>query len=148
MRSEPITVSQDAPLREAIALMIKHQQQHILVTDSSDRFAGEIDAHQLSKLLVPGTVGADLGWITPDERKKSAADSAEEVEGYLKPHMDRPVRDFMDQDVPLAHPDMPIAEVFLLLRGGAERMPVIEKASQKLVGGISMLTILARLHSS
>ncbi len=146
MLTTPVKISKDAPISEAIVLILKHRQQHIYVVDTDGRFVGELDAHEFAKVLAPATVGPNYGMESEISSSASAAESYEQVEERLSKQVARPVKDFMDDDLPVVHPEMAIADVIMLLRGGTERMPVVD-ADGKLVGGISMISILERFHN-
>jgi len=145
MRSAPVTVSADATIGDAIKTMIQEGQQHVMVVEGDGRFVGEIDAHQLAKVLAPAAVGSDLVIRRAVSSEASAAENADEVKARLSKHIERKVRDFAQHDLAIVGPDLPIGDVIMLLRGGSERMPVVENG--KLVGTISMLSILERFHA-
>ena len=145
MLTEPVKISKDATISEAIALILKHRQQHIYAVDSDGRFVGELDAHEFAKVLAPATVGPNYGMESEISSSASAAETYQQVEERLSKQAGRPVKDFMRDDLPVVHPDMAIADVIMLLRGGTERMPVVD-GDGKLVGGISMISILERFH--
>jgi CBS domain-containing protein len=81
--------------------------------------------------------------ISADE---SVAESLEDAKKRLEPYRNRKIKDFVDHDIPVVRPDLPIATALMLLRGGVGRVPVVDAASKKLLGTLSMLSILSRIR--
>ncbi len=138
MHQPPTHVRQSATLEEAIELMFDRHIQPLLVTDDEDRFVGEIQSLQFAKLLLPASVGLAFGVHNTDDLGKSVADLNER----LKPHLSRPIREFIDHDIPVVLEKAPLIDALMLLRGGVVRVPVLDAPGGKLIGAISMLTIL------
>jgi CBS-domain-containing membrane protein len=115
--------------------------QALLVVDEQQRFVGEVSAWQLAKILVPSNSRVFIG----DQPHAGADETLADLVARLGPFLDRPVSDFVDHDVPTVHPKTPLTEALLLLRGGALRMPVTEGPDDKLVGAVSVLTVLRRV---
>jgi CBS domain-containing protein len=141
MQASPTAIQRSAKLKEAIELMAGRHMQTLLVVDEQNRFVGEVSALQLAKMLVPKTARAFIG----DHPDASADETVRDLVARLKPYLDRPVADFVDHDVPTVHPKTPLTEALLLLRGGALRMPVTEGPENRLVGAVSVLTVLRKV---
>ncbi|MFW5680536.1 MAG: HPP family protein [Pseudomonadota bacterium] len=144
MHESPTAIQRTAKLREAIELMASRHMQALLVVDDQNRFVGEISALQLAKMLVPRNARAFIG----DHPDASADETVDDLVARLKPYLDRPVADFVDHDIPTVHPKTPLTEALLLLRGGALRMPVTDGPDDRLVGAVSVLTVLRRVGQS
>lgn len=144
-REDPFCVTVDDTLWTAIDRMLDSHQLDLWVVDEEGRFVGQIRAFQFAKMLVPVTVGSHCEIESALSDDESVAESLQDAKKKLSPYRDRKVKDFVDHDVPVARPDMPIATALMLLRGGLERVPVVEAASKRLLGTLSMLTILARI---
>ena len=144
MQANPTTIQRQAKLRDAIELIAERHMQALLVVDEQQRFVGEISASQLAKVLLPPNARAFVG-AHPDA---SADETVADLVARLTPYLDRPVADFIDHDVPTVHPKTPLTEALLLLRGGALRMPVTEGADDRLVGAVSVLTVLRKVAES
>ena len=146
MREDPIHLTVDDTLSTAIDRMLDSHQLDLWVVDEEERFVGQIRAFQFAKMLVPVTVGSHFEMESAISADESVAESLADAKKKLSPYRDRKVKDFVDHDVPVARPDMPIATALMLLRGGIERVPVVDAASNNLLGTLSMLTILARIR--
>ncbi|TVQ31536.1 MAG: CBS domain-containing protein [Geminicoccaceae bacterium] len=141
MQTHPTAIQRKAKLREAIDLMAQRHIQAVLVVDENNRFIGEFSAIQLAKILLPPNARAFVGaHANPREDEKIP-----DLVARLRPYLDRPVGDFIDHDIPTVHPKTPLSEALLLLRGGALRMPVTEGPDDRLVGAVSVLTVLRKV---
>lgn len=138
MQANPTVIQRKAPLGEAIDLMATRHRQALLVVDEEHRFVGELSALQLAKILLPTNARAFVG----DRGNAAADETVPDLVARLRPYLDRPVSDFVDHDVPTVHPRTPLTEALLLLRGGVLRMPVTEEPDDRLVGAVSVLTVL------
>lgn len=147
MREDPFTVSVDDNLSTAIDLMVSRHQADLWVVDANFRFIGEIRALQFAKILVPVTVGSQYEIDSAISNDESVAESLEDAKQRLKPFLERKVKDYLDHEIPVVRPDMPIASALMLLRGGQVRMPVVDAETGRLLGTLSMLTMLAKLQS-
>jgi hypothetical protein len=112
-----------------------------MVVDEHHNYAGELNAFQLAKILLPHDARVFLGDHPAAHPGETVADLVER----LTPYLDRPVADFVDHDIPTVHPKTPLIEALLLLRGGVLRMPVTEGPDNKLVGALSVLTVMRRV---
>ncbi|MEO1091548.1 MAG: CBS domain-containing protein [Pseudomonadota bacterium] len=143
MQANPTAIQRSATLGEAIELMSKRHMQAVLVVDDQNRFIGEVSAYQLAKVLLPHNARAFGG----SRADVSVDEPLDELVERLTPYLDRKVSDFLDHDIPTVHPKTPLTEALLLLRGGALRMPVTEGPDDKLVGAVSVLTVLRRVKN-
>jgi CBS domain-containing protein len=144
MQSSPTAIQHRAKLREAIDLMSSRHLQSLMVVDEEQRFVGEVSALQLAKILLPHNARVFIG----DHPSASADETVADLVARLAPYLDRPVADFVDHEVPTVHPRTPLTEALLLLRGGALRMPVTEGPDDRLVGAVSVLTVLRKVGQS
>jgi CBS domain-containing protein len=141
MQVNPTTVRKSDKLRAAVDLMTSNHLQTVMVVDDHHNYAGELNAFQLAKILLPHDARVFVGDHPAAHPGETVADLVER----LTPYLDRPVADFMDQEVPTVHPKTPLVEALLLLRGGVLRMPVTEGPENKLVGALSVLTVMRRV---
>ena len=141
MQVNPTTVRKSDKLRAAVDLMTSNHLQTVMVVDDHHNYAGELNAFQLAKILLPHDARVFVGDHPAAHPGETVADLVER----LTPYLDRPVADFMDQEVPTVHPKTPLIEALLLLRGGVLRMPVTEGPENKLVGALSVLTVMRRV---
>ena len=138
MSGTPTSIRDDAKIRDAIHLMDERHMQVLMVTDAEGHFVGELSIYQFAKALLPRSVFAEYDAHDDVAGRESLA----EVAHRLVPYLDRPIRDFIDHNVPVVRPKTPLTDALLLLRGGALRIPVVDQPNQILVGAVSMLTIL------
>lgn len=141
MQTGPTTIQHHAKLREAIDLMTARHLQALMVVDEQQRFVGEISALQMAKILLPRNARVFIG----DQPDASASETLLDLVSRLRPYLDRLVADFVDHDVPTVHAKTPLADALLLLRGGALRIPVTEGPDNRLVGALSVLTVLRKV---
>jgi CBS domain-containing protein len=132
------TVLDTATLGEALARMIKHHMQQLLVVNAEGVFLGEVTTFTLAKLLLPQTTGAE------QSREEAQLETVGDVDDRITPHLGRRVADFVEHELPAVNPDTPLSTALRLLADGKLRLPVIDPATNKLVGVISPLTVLRR----
>ena len=85
------TVLNTAPLSEALARMIKHHLQQLIVVDDEGNYVGEITSFTLAKLLLPN------GSQSPQEAEW---ETVGDVDQRIQPHLGQRVADFVDTDSP------------------------------------------------
>lgn len=129
------TIANTALLSEALARMVKHHLQQLIVIDAEGKYLGEMTTFTLARMLLPE--GAQT-------RQEAEWETVGEVDDRIQPHLSRRVADFVDTEVPVMTPDTPLVEALKLLAGGRLRLPVVDRETGKLVGVISALTVLRR----
>lgn len=138
VRSTP-TVLDTATLAEAMAIMIKHRRQQLLVVNAKDEYVGEITTFTLARLLLPPEL---------TDRDPSAEEAEQEtvvdVDDRIAPYLGRRVSEFAEHDLPIMHPDTPLVAAIKLLANGKLRLPVVDPKTNKFVGAISSLSVLRR----
>ena len=132
------TILDTATLGEALARMIKHHMQQLLLVNAVGDFVGEITTFSLAKLLLPG------GLDHPQTAAEADAETVTDVDDRIMPHLGRRVIDFAEHDLPIMRPDTPLSEAVKLLAGGRLRLPVVDPKTNKFIGVISPLTVLRR----
>src|SRR5512134_3095347 len=90
------TILDTATLGEALARMIKHHMQQLLLVNQAGEFVGEITTFTLAKLLLNGS-----GTQTQEEAE---AETVSDVDDRITPHLGRRVRDFAEHDLPTMGP--------------------------------------------
>jgi CBS domain-containing protein len=132
------TVEDKATLAEALAKMVKHHMQQLLVVNANGEFQGEITTFTLAKLLLPkeGEAGAS--------REHAEAETVSDVDERIGPYLGHRVAEFIEHDLPVITPETPLTEALKHLVSGRLRLPVVDPATNKLVGVVSALTILRR----
>ncbi|NBC31378.1 MAG: CBS domain-containing protein [Alphaproteobacteria bacterium] len=137
VRSVP-TVADTATLAQALATMVKHHMQDLLVVNANGEFTGEISSFTLARLLLPTEAEGE------QTREEAQDETVQDVDNRIAPHLMRRVADFAERNVRVMHPDTPLAEALKLLASGALRLPVVDPTTNKLLGAISSLTVLRR----
>jgi len=132
------TVRDRDTMGEALATMVKHRRQALLVVDENETYVGEITSFTLARLLLPSE--QDMARATQQPEFETIND----VDDRITPHLSRHVADFAEDDVPIMYPETPLVEAIKLLAEGALRLPVVEPETKKLLGAISSLTVLRR----
>jgi CBS domain-containing protein len=130
------TILDTATLGEALARMIKHHMQQLLIVNEAGEFVGEVTTFTLAKLLLTNGSGPT--------REEAEAETVSDVDDRIMPHLGRRVRDFAEHDLPVVNPDTPLMDAVRLLASGKLRLPVIDPSTNKFVGVISPLTVLRR----
>ena len=143
MHAGPTHIHRDAHLHEAVDLMAERHMQVLMVVGQDDRFVGELSVNQFAKALLPRSVFLEYEGHEDEAQRETLAD----VVNRLTPYLDRPIADFIDHDVPVVRPKTPLIDALMLLRGGALRIPVVDGPNDRLVGAISMLTVMRIVHS-
>lgn len=137
VRSTP-TVLDTATLAEAMAIMIKHHRQQLLIVNAEREFVGEITTFTLAKLLLPDNGERE------QSREEAELETVVDVDDRIAPHLGRRVVEFAEHDLPIMHPDTPLVHAIKLLAGGKLRLPVVDPKTNKFVGAISALSVLRR----
>ena len=137
VRSTP-TVLDTATLAEAMAIMIKHRRQQLLVVDAKDEYVGEITTFTLARLLLPQNGDGELS------QEEAEQETVVDVDDRIAPYLGRRVSEFAEHDLPIMHPDTPLAHAIKLLASGKLRSPVVDPKTNKFVGAISSLSVLRR----
>lgn len=136
VRSTP-TVLDTATLAEAMAIMIKHHRQQLLIINAKGEFVGEITTFTLAKLLLPDGE-------REYSREEAELETVVDVDDRIAPHLGRRVSEFAEHGLPIMNPDTPLVNAIKLLAGGKLRLPVVDPKTNKFVGAISSLSVLRR----
>ncbi len=138
-------IRSDATVGEALELFQKWHVQNILIAGPNGEFLGEIKANQFAKMLMPvGSGLEDLG--VGGHEKEAVRETYSDLQNRLEFHLKKPVTNFMDHDVPAVTPDTPLMDALIHLREGGLRIAVVEGPEKKLVGSLSLLTVLRKIE--
>lgn len=141
MHVPPTRMHANDTLKEAIDLMVARHMKHLPVVDDDEVFLGEISTVQLVQLLMPKFISVMRGLRSPSYLRESLEDLRQRLERGI----DRPVSDFIDRRVPVVRPDSPLIDALVLLQKRHITVPVVEEESGRLVGAISLFTVLGAL---
>ncbi|MES9873965.1 MAG: CBS domain-containing protein [Candidatus Sedimenticola sp. 6PFRAG7] len=144
MSSDPITLSADTPVSEALRLMCNHRIHNIPIMDGDGHFIGLFGLRNLLQALLPKAATLSPSLSNLD----FLADNLQEVVQCLEHVIDQPVRDYVEKEnVTVCRSDAPIMEVIRELYEAPSSLPVVlvEGDDMKLVGMISNWDILSKL---
>jgi CBS domain-containing protein len=141
MTKEPLTVREDETVADAVAKLIAHHSMSLPVLDANGRYVGMFGVSDLLGLLVPrvalaGNLMSNLRFIgdDPDELRRRYA----EVKS-------RRVSEAVDRNGARLHLDSPEVEAIRLCCRSHAEIPIIEKATEKVVGIVSCWDVLRAL---
>ena len=124
-----VAISPDAPLAQAIRLMIDHRVSGLPVIDSEGRAVGMLTEGDLLRRVETGTEGEAPGWFA------SFFFPGRQAERYVQTH-GRRVSEVMTPNVVCVEDDTPLSEVAALMqRKRIKRLPVVRGG--KVVGIVS-----------
>ncbi len=132
------TVLDTATLGEALAKMIKHHMQQLLVVNAEGTYLGEITTFTLAKLLLPQLEGRS------QTQEEAQLETIADVDDRITPHLGRKVSDLLEHLNPIVRPDTPLSEALSNFASGKLRLPVVDPETSQLIGVISPLTVLRR----
>lgn len=142
MRSPPTRIYQDNTVQEAIDMLLENHMYSLPVVDRSEVLVGVIGVERLLGVALPTSLSMKQGL-------KSAGFLPAEVEDLrvrLKDISQEPVLSYITTDIKYVYPDSPLTDALLLLYHSRVRIPVVERDSKRLVGGISFTTLLRKLN--
>lgn len=136
------TLKDTDSVAEAARRMLENHVSDLPVVDGAGKLVGMLKLERVLAALLPaaallGPGMQDLGFISDD--LDDLRDRMREIEARL-------VREFAVMPEQLVHPDTPPLEIVLQLYRGANNLPVVERASGKLVGTVSARDVLAALQ--
>ena len=136
---EPVCVSPDTSLLDALHLMLDKGVNHIPVCDGGT-WAGLVDINDVLRELLPVSARGERGL----QDLRFVGDGVALIASHLKDLANKPVREVELLDLPTLDEDTPLLEAALLLHRHAAPLPVLG-ADGKLKGMLSRRTLLAHL---
>ena len=141
MTKEPLTVREDETVADAAAKLVAHRYMSLPALDANGRYIGMFGIYDLLGLLVPrvalaGNLMANLRFI---------GDDPEELRRRYAEVKSRRVSEAVDRNGARLHPDSPEVEAVRLCCRSHAAIPVIEKATEKVVGIVSCWDVLRAL---
>jgi len=112
------------------------------VVDKDEIFVGEISTKRLTGLLLPASLRMKHGL----EQAGFMRDNLEDLRGRLAEVNNHTIEQYIAKDITVVYPDSPLMDALLLLYHKFIRIPVVERDSRRLVGGISFITVLRALE--
>ncbi|MBF0249192.1 MAG: CBS domain-containing protein [Alphaproteobacteria bacterium] len=146
----PIKISlyADEPAGAMIDFMVEKHMGLVPVVERDGTFAGLVSGDGLMTHLLPKALTA-LGRMVfhgGGFRKASFLhESAEDMNVRLEALRVRPIRDMLDRDVKVAHPETPLIDALMMIKSKQYVVPVVDH-DRKLVGAISFFSVLYGLR--
>jgi len=142
MHSPPTRLYLHSTVHEAIELLIEHHMYNVPVVDRDDRFVGEISVRRLMGLLLPASLSMELGLKNTSFMRESLTD----IKQRLTAVSGKTIAPYIATDITVVYPDSPLIDALMLLYHKYIRIPVVSRDSGRLVGGISLITLLRALE--
>lgn len=147
MTDQPVVIHRSEPIQKALQLLLQHKLLALPVVDDDGRFFGMFLRSQLVALLLPRIVQMEtkipeiarlleVGFLT---------DSIEDTQNRFRTFAGKPVGDYTQTDSPRLRPDTPIINAVLLLYRTRTYLPVVDEASERLLGVVSTWDVLAKI---
>jgi len=139
LHPEPLCVSPDTSLLDALHLMLDKGVNHIPVCDGG-AWAGLVDINDILYELLPVSARGEHGL----KDLRFVGDGVSLIAGHLKDLANKPVREVELHDLPTLDEDTPLLEAALLLHRHVAPLPVLD-ADGKFKGMLSRRTLLKHL---
>ena len=138
---EPVCVSPDTSLWEALHLMLDKRVNHLPVCDDGS-WVGLVDINDILGELLPASARGEHGL----KDLRFVGDGVPLIATHFKDLQNKPVRSVELCDLPTLDEDTPLLEAALLLHRHVRPLPVLT-ADGRLKGMLSRRTLLAHLIS-
>jgi acetoin utilization protein AcuB len=136
---EPVCVSPDTPLMDAMRLMLEKGVNHMPVCEGGN-WAGLLEINDILGELLPVSARGEHGL----QDLRFVGDGISLIASHIKELANKPVREVELHDLPTLDEDMPLLEAALLLHRHATPLPVLDTAG-KFKGMLSRRALLAHL---
>jgi CBS domain-containing protein len=136
---EPICVSPDTSLRDALQMMLEKRVNHLPVCEQGT-WIGLVDIDDILGEILPASARGEHGL----KDLRFVGDGFPLIAAHLKELASKTVRSVELRDLPTLDEDTPLLEAALLLHRHAQPLPVLG-ANGQLRGMLSRRTLLAHL---
>lgn len=143
MHTPPTHLYLDSTVHEAIELLIEHHMYNVPVVDRNEIFVGEISVKRLIGLLLPVSLSMEQGLKNTSFMRESLVDIRDRLEAVRN----NPIAPYIASDITVVYPDSPLIDALMLLFHKYIRIPVVNREDGRLVGGISLITLLRALET-
>ena len=143
MHSPPTHLYLDNTVHEAIELLIEHHMYNVPVVDRNDRFVGEISVRRLMGLLLPVSLSMDKGLRNTSFMREGLDDIKQRLDAVKN----KSIAPYVATDITVVYPDSPLIDALMLLFHKYIRIPVVNRDDRRLVGGISLITLLRAVEA-
>lgn len=141
MHPNPVTVLASQTVGTAIGVLDKNTFRSVPVTDGSGRMIGQFGVHAVLRMLVPRIATMKMGL----PHLPFVKDDLDDLKRRLRVFWDKPVGDYVDRDAYVVHLDTPLTKTVLALYHTHDNLPVVDRASGRLVGIISYWDVVRSL---
>ena len=142
MRSPPHRIYENSTVQEAIDVLLENHMYSLPVVDRDEILVGIITVKQIIGLALPVSLSMKKGLQTAGFLPADTNALTER----LKDSRQALVKQFMTTDIKYIYPDSPLTDALLLLYHSRIRIPVVERETKRLVGGISYTTLLRKIN--
>ena len=142
MHQPPTHLYVDNTVNEAIELLIEHHMYNVPVVDRNDIFVGEISVRRLIGLLLPVSLSMEKGLKNTSFMRETLPD----IKRRLDAVSSYPIEPYIATDITVVYPDSPLIDALMLLYHKYIRIPVVNRSDGRLIGGISLITLLRALE--
>lgn len=143
MHSPPTHLYIDSTVQDAIELLLEHHMYNVPVVDHNDIFVGEISARRLLGLLLPVSLSMEDGL----KNTSFMRESLEDIKQRLDAAKNLSIAPYVATDITVVYPDSPLIDALTLLFHKYIRIPVVNREDRKLIGGVSLITLLRALEA-
>lgn len=142
MHADPLTVTEDVTVGETASLLAEKRFRSIPVVDGNGKMLGQFGVSNLLKLAIPASAAVKGGLRSAD----FMSDSIKDLQRRLADDWHKPVGDYCDNDTATLSPDDSLTHTVLCIADGKQdNIPVVDPASNRLVGIISYWDVLDHL---
>lgn len=141
MTSNPVTLRGSDTVAQAAATLMEKRWIILPVVDETGSYLGLFGAFELLRILLPKA--ATLDHLLPD--LGFMADNLPALQDRFAEHEGEPVGSHLRTDLPVLHPDTPVVEALLQQFRARSTLPVVDKATNQLLGVVSYWDALAAI---
>ena len=142
MHAAPITVTENVTVGETVKIMAEKRFRSIPVVDGEGKMLGQFGVSNLLKLAIPVSASTRGGMRSADFMNDSIVD----LQRRLADDWNKPVSDYCDNDTQTLAPDDSLTRTVMCIADGKQdNIPVVDPASNRLVGIISYWDVLDHL---
>lgn len=138
MNPNPVSIRTSDTIAYGAQQIMEKQRRDLPVVDEEGRFKGMLTVDCLLYLVLPKAVTMKQGL----DALPYVQNSLDDLRKRLKKYLDKPVTICLKkEDIAVVHPDTPTVATLLTLYKAKANLPVVEKASGRLVGTISYYNV-------
>lgn len=133
MDPNPSVLNEEAPIRDAIKIIMAHRYRNIPVVDDSGLYQGVFGVNCLLRFVLPKAVLLERGLTSVP----FVHDTLVDLRRRLAEKEDQPVSSCVSDDSAVVGPDTPLVETLLILYRTRNSVAVVDPDDSCLVGMIS-----------